>query len=514
MTRQEIVRKLLSNPDDILKKKPFYRELDVRTPSITGTVDVGGKCSVTLPSIRYEVVDQSQFLRELNVRCHDVLTDDNLPSVCVKTKAGGYIEIKEVRMALPYQSTIMEKQTLHLAANKMKHTLLDSQPSEQVSNDFATIKKYWELRNMEGYKTKFVAAVKSLADAGMLFYIDHKGEVKARILNYPEYTIITHKDDNGDHCLECLYYSDGVHEFIDCYDDTYMYRLTTDESQGEPNSQNGWVTLPPIRHGFSEIPLITKRENDVAWGKVQTLIEMYETLYNVFYVIQKRHGWGILYVKGKFKDTSKKIAGSVILNDTSMNENSDAKFLTAPTPDGTIQTLESLFDEIQIGGGATILLPKFIKASGDISGIAIQMTQSRDIETALEGVSEWQNVANKMMRLFKEGLGKELVSKNIDDTAFTRFLQLPITSKFQIWRPFSESEYNTMLTTLKGAGLLSVQSGVELSTVSAPDELVRVSRETEEAFQTELKHQEQTKKMEAKYAQQQNNTTTTSNPKK
>lgn len=511
MTRQEIVRKLLSNPDDLLKKKPFFREMDVRTPSLTGKVDVGGKCSVSLPSISYQIVDQSQFLRELNVNCHDVLTDENLPSVCVKTKTEGYIEIKEVRMALPYQETIMQKQVLHQCASKMKHTLLDSAPSDQTSNDFATVKKYWKLRNMEGYKTKFVTAVKSLADAGMLFYIDHKGEIKVRILNYPEYTIITHKDDNGDHCLECLYYSDGNAEYIDCYDDNYMYRLTTDASQGEPNSENGWVMLPPVRHGFSEIPLVTKRNNDVAWGKVQTLIEMYETLYNVFYVIQKRHGWGILYVKGKFKDTSKKIAGSVILNDTSMNENSDAKFLSAPTPDGTIQTLESLFDEIQIGGGATILLPKFIKASGDISGIAIQMTQSRDIETALEGVAEWQNVANKMMRLFKEGLGKELVNKGIDDTAYTRFIELPITSEFQIWRPFSETEYNTMLSTLKGAGLLSVQTGLELSTVSAPDEQVRVSRETEQTFQTELKHQEETKKMEAKYTQQQ---ITTSNIKK
>ena len=252
--------------------------------------------------------------------------------------------------------------------------------------------------------------------------------------------------------------------------------------------------------------MVTKR-GDVAWSKVQTLIEMFETLYNVFYVIQKRHGWGILYVKGKFKDTSKKIAGSVILNDTSMNENSDAKFLSAPSPEGTINTLESLFNEIQIGGGATILLPKDIKASGDISGIAIQLTQSRDIETALQGVTDWQNVANKMMRLFKEGLGKELVNANEDRTAYTRFIKLPIHSKFRIWRPFSESEYNQMLATLKGAGLLSVRTGIELNTVSAPDEVARVSTELEDSFQTELKHSEETKKMQAKYATT-NNTAT------
>ena len=277
-----------------------------------------------------------------------------------------------------------------------------------------------------------------------------------------------------------------------------MYRITTKEVEGATQA-DGWYHLPPVPHGFSECPLVTKR-GDVAWNNVQTPIEMFETLYNVFYVIQKRHGWGILYVKGKFKDTSKKIAGSVILNDTSMNENSDAKFLSAPSPEGTINTLESLFNEIQIGGGATILLPKDIKASGDISGIAIQLTQSRDIETALQGVTEWQNVANKMMRLFKEGIGKELVNSGEDSTAYTRFMKLPVYSKFRIWRPFSESEYNQMLATLKGAGLLSVRTGIELNTASAPDELARVNTEAEEKFKTELEHTEATKAMELKYS--------------
>lgn len=507
MTRQEIVQELLANPDKLLMKKPFYREVDVRTPSLTGVVNVGGKTSVKLPNIRFVVVDQSQFLQELNVNSHKVLSDDNIPSVCVKTRSNGFVEIEEVRIALPYQETIRDKHVLHLCANKMEHTLLESNPSEQDSKDFSTIKKMWELRNMEGLKTQMVCQQKSVGDAGMLFYFNYRGEIHARIISFPEYTIITHKDDNGDHCLECVYYSDGNDEYIDCYDDTFMYRITTKEVEGAVQTGN-WYHLPPVAHGFSECPLVTKR-GDVAWDKVQTLIEMFETLYNVFFVIQKRHGWGILYVKGKFKDTSKKIAGSVILNDTSMNENSDAKFLSAPSPEGTLDTLESLFNEIQIGGGATILLPKDIKASGDISGIAIQMTQSRDIETALQGVTEWQNVANKMMRLFKEGVGKELVNSGEDSTAYTRFMKLPIHSKFRIWRPFSESEYNQMLATLKGAGLLSVRTGIELNTVSAPDEVARVNTEEEIKFQTELRHTEETKKMEARLTN--DNTTTTLN---
>ena len=84
---------------------------------------------------------------------------------------------------------------------------------------------------------------------------------------------------------------------------------------------------------------------------------------------------------------------------------------------------------------------------------------------------------------------------------------MPIHSKFRIWKPFSESEYNLMLATLKGAGLLSVRTGIERNTESAPDELARVNTEEEDKFQTELKHSEDTKKIEAKYAAT-NNTTT------
>ena len=502
--REEIVNNLLANPDKLLEKQPFFREMSISEYTAATSFEVGQKQRVKLPHINYKIVSQSQFSQELDPYSHKVLYDTNIPSVCVKTTRNGYMEINEVRLALPYQYTILDKQTLHLCANPMAHELLETAPSEQTRSDFDNIKKYWKLRNMEGLKTQMVYAQKGKGDAGMLFYLDHHNEVHARILEYPEYTIITHKDDNGSHCLECVYYSDGVNEYIDCYDDTYMYRLTTDKSQGIPNEQNGWTYVTPVRHGFSECPLVTKR-GDVAWNKVQTLIELYETLYNIFYVIQKRHGWGILYVKGKFTDTAKKIAGSVILNDKSMNEKSDAKFLSAPTPDGTIQTLESLFDEIQIGGGATILLPKFIKASGDISGIAIQMTQSRDIETALAGVNDWQNVANKMMRLFKEGLGKEMVLNNKDATAITRYKDILINSTFRIWRPFSESEFNQMLATLKGAGLLSARSGMELCTVTAPDEKRRVEEEDEATFQTQLKRDEQKQKMENQVQQTNNN---------
>ena len=121
--------------------------------------------------------------------------------------------------------------------------------------------------------------------------------------------------------------------------------------------------------------------------------------------------------------------------------------------------------------------------SGDISGIAIQLVQSLDIENALQKVIDWQNVADKMVRLFKQGLSKELVNNGTMPTAFTDFQQLNINAKFKVWRPMNDYEYNQMLTILTGAGLLSKKTGINRNTESAPDEEMRVSIEEEKKLQ-------------------------------
>ena len=216
---------------------------------------------------------------------------------------------------------------------------------------------------------------------------------------------------------------------------------------------------------------------------MQPIIEAYEELFNVFNAIQKRFGWGIFYVKGKFKDKGKKIAGSVVLNDTSIDGKGDAKFLTPPTPDGMMDTLKNLLRTIQMGASTTFILPDDIRMSGDVSGLAVQLTKELDLQNAMQKVIDWQNVADKMVRLFKEGLAKELVNKDINPTAVTDFVNLHINAKFKVWRPFNDYEFNQMLTILKGNGLISRETGVEMNTISKPDELSRIQKEEKESQQ-------------------------------
>ena len=163
--------------------------------------------------------------------------------------------------------------------------------------------------------------------------------------------------------------------------------------------------------------------------------------------------------------------------DKSMDGNGSAEFKAPPSPEGMLNSLEDLFEKIQINSSCTFLLPKDVKSSGDISGLAITLTRDLDLKNAQQGVIEWQNFADKMMRLFKEGLAKELVKKGENTNAITEFAKLRISCKFKIWQPFSATEYNNMLISMKQAGILSTKTAIEKNTESTPDEAKRIEEE-------------------------------------
>lgn len=485
------VKELLIDREKLLRKKPFTRGGKIQPSKRIKDVGLGASVVARHSSLKREVVSQDQYMSELDPYMHSVLFDENIPSICVKTAENGVAEIKFVKTAIPFQACIMEKQTLHMACLPFKFTLSDKKPTDSMQQDFVTFKHYWDLRNQDGMKVKMVAAAKSYGDAGLLYYMDRHGEIKSRLISYEDgYVICSHNDVNGDRMLEVVYYQSDGEDVIDCWDDKACYRFTTTET-GEFE-----LTVEP--HDFGENPLITKRTK-VAWDRGQTLIEGFERLYNIFQVLQNKWGWGMLYVKGRIDQKAQKIAGNIVINDTSYEGKGDAKFLEPPSPKNTIETLDHIFAQIQIATGTTFILPKDIHTSSDTSGVAVQMTQSLDIQTAENGIVEWQNVADKMVRLFKRGLAMELVAKGIKPDAITEFDKLNINANFDIWKPFSEAEYNQMLGTMKQAGILSQKTAVEQNTISRPDEVERMAREAEELLQRELDKLEKTAAVNAKY---------------
>ena len=393
--------------------------------------------------------------------------------------------------------------------------MLITNPTETQQKNFTRYKQMWDEKNMEGAKTQFVKTQKSYAVGGLLFFMTTDNRLAYKNISFEDgYVIITHKNDEGKHILECLYYAvtdnDGnTTTYIDCYDDEYMTRFTTTTAEGGGVTESGWVRHAPVEHGFSECPLITKR-GEVAWNRGQTQIESYEALYNTILVIYKKFGRGIIYVKGKFNQNANTIATNVVLNDTSMDEHADAKVLEMPVPQQAIDMLKFMEHTIQKSTGTTFILPEDIKISGDTSGLAVELTQELDMATAQDGVSEWQNVANKMSRLFKEGIAKELVKSGEKgfEQAVPEFQELRIFSEFRVWKPKSEEAHNQMLSTLHGAGGISQQTFVEKNTISAPDEMARIQKEKQQQMEEEQKLAEQTAELEIKKANATKTTTT------
>ena len=206
-TRQKI-DELLANPDLLIKKKPFTRgvkdniaqAMNILMPK---QVDVNEMIDAEVPRFKRDVVRQSQFLKELDTDSHNVLFDDNIPSITMKMKGGSYLAIEYKKMAVPFQKIIRNKHVLHLCGNPMQFTLMNTEPSDKINEDFTTFKQYWRLRNMDGLRTKMVSTQKSVGDAGLLFYYDFNGCVKARLLSYEDgYVLCPHNDDNGDRILE------------------------------------------------------------------------------------------------------------------------------------------------------------------------------------------------------------------------------------------------------------------------------------------------------------------------
>lgn len=487
MDRKEQIQDFVMHPEKLLQKEPFTRGMDQEQDSpAQSTVLPNGTVTATVPRFKRRIVTQEQFMRELDPACHNCLFDMNIPSICVKMQDGNYYEVMYEKDAMPFQQIIARKQVLHLTGNPMEFTLLDTDPTEKQMRNFQTMKQYWKKRNQDGMKRKLATKQLTLGDGGLLYYMNHKGEIRSRIIAYDKgYVICSHNDDNGERVCEAVYYNNGQREIIDMYTDTEMYRFVN--SYDDKGAYDGWKVANgyPVKHGFSEIPLVTKR-GDVAWNDVQSIIESWEVLNNVFNAIQKRYGWGLLYIKGRFNEKAQKIAGSVVLNDTSLDGKGEAKFLTPPSPEGTINTLDKLEDDIMLGSSTTFLLPKDIKTGSDISGTAIKLISSEDIEKAEDNAAEYKNVADKMMRLFTEGLAKELVNKGLNKEAVTEFQDLNMTAAFKIWIPYSKAEYNQMLLQLTGGGLLSKKTGIEKNTESAPDEYARLLDQAENTLQTNV----------------------------
>lgn len=464
---------------EILKKQPFVRGMSFAIPT-GGAVNIGEMLDANLPIITYNTVSQEQFLKELDPASHDIHNDQNVPSIVAKIGKGAnasYVEIKDIRLALGYQQMIVEKHTLYLCGKNTVFTLSNPKPSVAEKALFSDIKAHWLTKNMEQKKAMLIQWQKSVGDSAVIHYITKDKEYDSRVVSYKDgYVLLPHYDIYGRmETFGIFYQQDPKTQRLDVYDKENMtsYTMTT-ETEGE------WERGNPIAHGFKEIP-ITYIRGDVAWSKAQSLIEVREILYNIYNVIMKRHGWGMLYIKGNVDTKMKKIAGSVILQDTSPDGNGSAEYKAPPTPEGMQNLLSDLHKQIQMMSNTVFLLPEDVRVGGDISGAAMKTMMSSAYERALLDAIYYDSALDSLIRLFIYGYG-------IEKSKTAQVTELLIRADFDIWFPQSDSDIVSNIASLRDRKVISVVTATEMSPYSAHDEYDRLQSEIkdERTFQDNL----------------------------
>lgn len=455
----------LKNPTKLLSKKPFTRGVNDEFVRIyrQDVMDTTAEVIAEIPSFTGKTISQTQYLLELDPASHPIMFNTDLPRLSGNPNAR-WDEANTYRAAFAFQAQIVAQHTQYVTANPLFFTLLNTNPTQNIHDAFVQIKDEWITRNMEVYKTKLYEEQKSVGDAALLFYFNAKAKLKTRLLSYRDgYQLIPQYDNNGELMLFSVYYQSGGKRKIDCYDEEFIYYYTADEKGG------GYTIENIVKHGFDEIPIVYKR-GEVAWEQGQTLIDIFELLYNIYMIVEKKVGFPLLYIIGKATLEKRSDTATILKDSTTGDIKSDAKYLNPDEPKGFQELLSDLFKKIQICTSSVLLAADDIKITNDTSGIALKIMRSSIYERAQKDITEYNDAADKMAHLFKYGVSIEL-------GRFTQWNLCKIRAEYDIWTPQSDTEYVNRLVVQKQSGILSAQTATQLSPDAQPDELSRIAKE-------------------------------------
>lgn len=459
----------LDSPDKLLYKKPFTRGADsALIESYRYDAILDNPTFAHIPDFTGKVISQTQYLLELDPNSHAIVYNDDLPRLSSNPNAT-WDEANPYRASFAFQSQILSQHNQYVNTKGMKFTMLNTNPSDEIRNSFVSIKDEWISRNMDVKKEELYLAQKSMGDAAMLFYFDRKKRSRTRILTYKDgYQLIPQYDENGDMLLFSVYYRSNKKYRLDVYDEEFIYSyVRSDDTKG--GSADWVLEAEPVKHGYSDIPIVYKR-GEVAWEKGQGIIDIFELMYNIYMIIEKKVGFPILYIIGK-AGLKKKSDTAVTLQDTSIeNSKSDAKFLNPDEPTGFQNLLKDLFQKIQICTSSVLIAPDEIKITADVSGIAMKLLRSSIYERAQRDIRDYDEVADKMFSLFKEGVSREL-------GVYSSWNLCRVRAEYEIWSPQSETELVNRLVSQKNSGVISAETATELSPDSQPDEKSRLDSE-------------------------------------
>lgn len=487
---------------DLLVKRPFVRTLPDGAylhGEITGKVDMR---PVPKDTIRYKIVTQEDFMRELDPLGH-AINDKNLyPDIWRQNDEDGRWYVEEIpRYAIALQQIIRLKHLTHLCGNDIRFELSDKTVSDEKTSIYNDFVAGWAIKNMEVAWYKFCKSVKSTGDAAVVGFMDN-GKFGWKVLSfmdgdvlYPHYDKYTGRmnvfarrfsdyDDKGE----------AVKEFVEVWDDDYYYRFAKD-LKGDNSLQdlalrvlkmfslNGYELEEAKPHNFESIPVSYHRcEYGPCWTFSQETIESYEIAFSN--LAQSNHDFGlpIMYIKG---EGSQEITGNELSYASKvmlLPSDGEMGFLNRQDASAAYKTELDALEEWSYKQSFAVKTPEL--KSGDTPGVSLKIMYSDAYENAMDDSHEYDSALDKLVEIFSFGYGvecgRQLAFKNTNIRHYIEpYIHLNVT------------ELTTNLNTSVTGGFLSKQTAAEKSPYSTPNEWERIQREKKEEQMQELLLQEQ-----------------------
>ena len=494
--------------NDILIRRAFVRPMPlfVRSTTLTRSPE---RTTAPKDNTLWQTVSQGQFVREYYTSGHLINDPTYYPDrIKYDEEKKQFFTEKVVRCAFPLQMIITSQHLVHIAGNDIRHELTDSVTSKEREELFLSWQKGWLDENIETRLYFFYKSSYIVGEAALLFYLqDEKMYTKnLSFLNgdtlYPHYDSITGKLDAF--ARKFSDYDENDHEYVqwlEVWDNKYLRRYRRDV-QGfrgavtrvkELFGLDGWVMVSEDLHGFDRVPVAYHRRDEGAcWSFVQDAIDKYELAVSYLCQNNMAYAFPIMVLQGDNVDIQGDIYGQV----KAITADAEAKINYLERSDNTAAfelQLNTLLRQIFLGSFA--VMPPEVK-SGDLPGVAIKLIYSPSLDRAMIDAKEFDHVIDDVQELFTYAFG-------IQEKKLTQYQSLNILSYIVPYIHQNTAELIQNLVQATGAGILSKETGSELTTFGKNYEFAKITAEAKEAEKADMLYQS----LKNKQAQNKSNAT-------
>lgn len=471
--------------NNLLMKEPFKVPIPIKEAEV---ITDGSKRAIMRQKQQYKILSQEQFVCEYYPSGHRIFDREDWKDDWQEAETGQYdkdgkpimkdVQYRLQRRAIALQQMIVTKRLSTITGYPVNFQDSDTQPNEDRKKRFSNFKQTWLDSNMEVAWYELCESILITGDGAMyMTVVDDK--VEYRVFSYLKGdTLIPHYDRKGNMDMFTRYYTQSLvdirtgqetsAEYVDVWDSSRMYTYQSNAGT--------WELLESIEHGYGFIPIAYGRIDSAVWSLVQELIDSFEFLLSMLAENNIRLAFRMLLIKsdGEADVSSGKAGGTTIIK---VQNTDDAKFLEKADISTSFELeLNTLYDNIMRGAG--IVLPNN-KSQGDMPVGSSKLRDAPTVEAGMRDAKHLDKTLDDVVRLFKHCIGL-LKGNNPTD-----YNAIRVTGKIDPFTVIDETEHNAMVNQAYANGVITLETAVERSTLSANDEMSRHERQDKQLREEE-----------------------------